>query len=241
MYNIAISLALCVLTTIVLRALVGLNLWLSTILSLVVFTVCYLILTRMVMKKVAALMESAQRDLQAGRAEKAIKTLESGYRYGNWQFYVKAQINAQIGTLLFLRRDFAKAFDYLQKGFVRHWVAMAMLGICYMKRNQTTKMVETFDKAVAANKKEPLLWNLYAYCLERVGDKEKAIQVMEKGLKKVGGDENLSANLQALKDGRRMKMRLYGDLWYQFHLEKPGAVVKEQTKAVMGRRKIVRR
>ncbi|MDO3377024.1 tetratricopeptide repeat protein [Geoalkalibacter halelectricus] len=241
MYNIAISLGLCVLTTILLRAVFGLGLWLSTLISLVVFTVCYLILTRMVMKKVAALMDTAQRDLQAGRVDKAIKTLESGHRFSAWQFYVKGQINAQIGTLLFMRRDFNKAFDYLQKGFVRHWVAMGMLGICYMKRNQTTKMVETFDRAVAANKKEPLLWNLYAYCLERVGDKEKAIQIMEKGIKKVGGDENLSANLQALKEGRRMKMRLYGDLWYQFHLEKPGAVVKEQTKAVMGRRKIVRR
>ncbi|WP_305044778.1 tetratricopeptide repeat protein [Geoalkalibacter sp.] len=241
MFNLAISLALCLLTTVVLVNPVGLDLWLASLIALVLFTLCYLLLTRTVMKKVANLMESAQRDLQGGRVDKAVKTLESGYRFANWQFYVKAQINSQIGTLLYLKRDFAKAFEYLQKGFVRHWVGMAMLAICYMKRNQTTKMVETFEKAVAANKKEALLWALYAYCLEKVGDKEKAEQVLEKGLKKVGGDERLSANLEALKEGRRMKMRAFGDLWYQFHLEKPGAVVKEQTRAVMGRRKIVRR
>jgi hypothetical protein len=38
-----------------------------------------------------------------------------------------------------------------------------------------------------------------------------------------------------------MKMRAYGDMWLQFHLEKPGNLVKEQSRSVMGRRKIVRR
>ncbi len=64
---------------------------------------------------------------------------------------------------------------------------------------------------------------------------------MEKGLKKTGGDERLEANLEALKAGRKMKMRAYGDMWLQFHLEKPGSLVKEQSRSVMGRRKIVRR
>jgi hypothetical protein len=44
-----------------------------------------------------------------------------------------------------------------------------------------------------------------------------------------------------LKTGKKMKMKGYGDLWLQFHLEKPGTLIKQQTKAVQGRRKIVRR
>lgn len=241
MLNLLISLALCMATMVILNMLAGVNIWIAAGVSVVVFTLSFILITRVVMKKLSALMEEAQRDIQAGRAEKAIKTLESGYRFKNWQFYIKAQIDAQIGMLLFLKRDFAKAFEYLQKGFVRHWVAMGMLGVCYMKRNQTTKMVETFEKAVGATKKEPLLWNLYAYCLDKVGEREKAIAVMEKAIKKTGGDERLEANLEALREGRKMKMRAFGDLWFQFHLEKPGSVVKEQTRAVMGRRKIVRR
>ncbi len=241
MFNLAISLLLCTLTMVLLHIAAGVNIWIAAGVSVVVFTVSFILITRIVMNKVSALMEAAQRDIQAGRAEKAIKTLESGYQFKNWQFYIKAQIDAQIGMLLFLKRDFAKAFDYLQKGFVRHWVAMGMLGVCYMKRNQTAKMVETFEKAVGATKKEALLWNLYAYCLEKVGDKDKAIAVLEKALKKTGGDERLEANLEALKEGRKMKMRAFGDLWFQFHLEKPGSVMKEQSRAVMGRRKIVRR
>jgi hypothetical protein len=38
-----------------------------------------------------------------------------------------------------------------------------------------------------------------------------------------------------------MKMLGWGDLWYQFHLEKQGTLIRQQTKAIQGRRKIVRR
>jgi len=241
MFNLLISLLICTLTIVPLNLFAGINLIYASLAGVIVFAGVYILLMRSVMKKVGDLMEIAQRDIQAGRIEKAVKTLESGYKYGSWQFYVRPQIDAQIGTLLYLRRDFAKAFEYLQKGFVRHWVAMAMLAICYMKRNKQSKMIETFEKATAATRKEPLLWNLYALCLEKVGENEKAIAAMEKGIKKVGGDERLQANLEALREGNRMKMKDYGDLWYQFHLEKPGALIKQQTKAIQGRRKIVRR
>jgi hypothetical protein len=36
-------------------------------------------------------------------------------------------------------------------------------------------------------------------------------------------------------------MQGYGDLWLQFQLEKQGAMIRKQTKAMQGRRKIVRR
>lgn len=240
MLNLVISLLASFIVAAALYTLAGLNIWFAILASLAVFTAVYVLLIRYIMKKISELMETAQRDLQAGRTEKAIKTLQSGFKYSGWQFYIKGQINSQIGMILYLKRDFAEAFEYLQKGFVRHWVAMGMLAICYMKRNKTGKMIETFDKAVTVTKKEPLLWNLYAFCLEKVGEKEKAISVLEKGLKKIA-DERLQANLDALKEGRKMKMKPYGDLWYQFHLEKPGAIIKQQTKAIQGRRKIVRR
>jgi hypothetical protein len=51
----------------------------------------------------------------------------------------------------------------------------------------------------------------------------------------------LLANLEALQEGKKMKMKGYGDLWYQFHLEKQGSIIKQQTKAAQGRRKTVRR
>lgn len=239
MLNLIISLAISAAVNAALFALTGLEVWVSTIISVAVFGAIYLLLTRYFMKKIGNLMETAQRDLQANRMEKAVRTLEDGFKYAPWQFFIKGQLNAQIGTIYYMKRDFSKAFDYLQKSFVRHWMAMAMLAICYMKRNKKNKMMETFDKASTANKKEPMLWNIYAFCLDKVGEHEKAVSVMEKGLKRVGSHELLEENLKALRDGRKMKMQKWGDVWYQFHLEKPGALVKKQTKAVTGRRKTV--
>jgi tetratricopeptide (TPR) repeat protein len=241
MYNLIISLLLSLVVTVVLTFAAKIPVVYAGMVSSLVFIGAYILLMRFTMKKLTALMETAQRDIQAGRTEKAVKVLESGFKYAPWQFYVKGQISAQIGMILYLKRDFSAAFDYLQKGFVRQWVAMGMLAICYMKRNKTAKMNETFEKATAASKKEPLIWNLHAFCLEKVGEKEKAISVLEKGIKKTGGDERLQGNLDALREGKKMKMKGYGDMWYQFHLEKQGAVIKQQTKAVQGRRKVVRR
>jgi tetratricopeptide (TPR) repeat protein len=241
MLNIVISLVVCLLVHTGLSLFAGVDQWIAATASVVTFLLLYFLLVRFVMKKIGHLMEVAQHDIQAGRSEKAVKALQGGFKYAKWQFYIKGQLNAQIGTILYLKRDFTQAFDYLQKGFVRHWVAMGMLGICYMKRNKASKMIETFDKACAANKKEPMLWNLYAFCLEKIGQKDQAISVMEKGLKKTGGNETLQANLDALKAGKKMKMQAYGDLWYQFHLESQGTLIKQQTKAMQGRRKIVRR
>ncbi|MFA5515365.1 MAG: hypothetical protein WDA20_03680 [Desulfuromonadales bacterium] len=241
MYNMLISLLIGTLVAGLLAAFSGIPLWGAFLVGLLLFTATFFLLSRMMFKKIGGLMETAQKDLQAGRVEKAVKTLESGYKYARWQFYTRPQIDAQIGTIYYLRRDFAPAFEYLKKAHVRHWVAMGMLAICYMKRNKPSKMIETFDKATAGTRNEPLLWNLYAYCLERVGEKEKAIAKLEKGLKKVKGDERLQGNLEALKEGKKMKMKGYGDMWLQFHLEKPGALVKQQTRAIQGRRKIVRR
>jgi len=241
MLSVLIAAACSAATSLALQFGAGLEIWVAILVSLAVFAVVYFVILRIVMKKVGAIMETAQRDIQANRAEKAIKTLEQAYKYGSWQFYVKQQVNSQIGTIYYLKRDFGKAYDYLEKGFFRHWIAMGMLAICQMHKKQTTKMIETFDKAIAGTKKEDMLWNLYAFCLDRVGKREKAIEVLEKGLRKVSDKDALQGNIDLLKDGKKMKMKQYGDAWYQFHLEKPGALIKRQTKAIQGRRKIVRR
>ncbi|MDF1580598.1 MAG: hypothetical protein P1P74_07420 [Desulfuromonadales bacterium] len=219
----------------------GLSPWIAGFAGLVLFTALYLLLMRHFMNKLVALMEQSQRELQGRHIERAINTLEKGYQFASWQLYVKEQINSQIGTVHYLNRNFSEAFEFLKKGFMRHWVALCMLAICYMKRNRTKDMIAAFERAVAAGKKEPLAWAVYAFCLEKVGQRDKAISILEKGLKKTGNDVNLQLNLEDLREGERMRMKGYGDMWYQFHLDKPGALIKKQTKAVQGRRKIVRR
>ena len=86
------------------------------------------------------------------------------------------------------------------------------------------------------NGKESLLWNLYAYCLsEECKDNSKAIQILEKGLKKLPGDSHITENIENLKSGKKMKMRSFGDQWYQFHLESLGQLQKHQMAAMGGK------
>ena len=237
MYNLLISLAIGLISG-GLVAFSPLGIWGGAIVCLLVIAAAFIISTRIVMKKVSAIMDVVQKDLQANRPEKAIKVLESALVYTPWQFYLKGQIRSQIGMIHFLRRDFSTAFEFLKEGFIRNWPAMGMLAVTYMKKSKSTLMIDTFEKAVAANKKEPMLWNLYAYCLEETGQHSKAVEVMEKGLKKSGANDILKTNLALLREGKKMKMMEWGELWYQFHLEKTGNLVKEQTRAVQGRRKM---
>jgi len=242
MLSTAIALAIGALFGVALHFTTSLHPVVPSIAGVIVFSVIYVILLKKIMAKINAAMESVQKDIAANRPDAAIHKLEGVQKnYAKWQFYITKQMNAQIGMVYYLRRDFSKAFEYLKQGFVRHWVAMAMLAIIYMKRNQTQKMIATFDKAVAVNRKEPLLWSLYAFCLDKVGDRNKAISIMEKGLKKIGSNELMADNLEALKAGKKMKMQDYGDVWFQFQLEKQGALIRKHTKAMQGRRKIVRR
>jgi tetratricopeptide (TPR) repeat protein len=242
MYGILISLLSAAAVAVAVHLVAKLALGYAIFTGVIVAAIVFILIFRSITKKVTAGMEIVQRDMQANRPEKAIKTLENLQKYAPWQLYLKGQISAQIGAIYYLRRDFKSAFEYLSSAFSKHWAGMGMLAVCYMKKNKTSEMIKTFDKAVMVNKKEPVIWELYAFCLDKVGEHQKAIDTLEKGIKKVGGHEQMEANLELLKEGKKQKMKPYGDLWYQFHLEKPGAIIKQQTKAMTGRKKtIVRR
>lgn len=241
MYNIAISLGAAIVLFLAVTFGAGLRWEYSLLPALLVLVGSFYLLARYTMKKVMAIMETANRDLQGQRIEKAIRELQSALPLGKWQFFVEGQVNSQIGVIYYVKRDFTNAFPYLEKSFVKNWVAMGMLGIVYMKRNKTAKMKETFEKAVRWSPKESLLWSLYAYCANEAGDASGARAILERGLKKLPGDEKLTSNLDALKEGKKMKMRSYGEMWLQFHLEKQSVIMKQQAAAFggMGKRRVV--
>lgn len=236
MYSILICAALGVIVLLV--AMLGFKLawWGALLIGLVVFSLAFFFLSRYISKQLMTILEQAGKDLQGQRFEKAIREMKEALRFGPWQLYVTDQINSQIGMAYYIRRDFSNAFPYLEKSFFKNWVAMGMLAICYMKRQKRDKMEQTFEKAVQWNGKESLLWNLYAYCMaEECGEKSKAIAVLEKGLKKMPGDSAITENLENLQAGHKVKMRSFGDPWYQFHLESLGQLQKHQMAAMGGR------
>jgi len=233
MYNFLIAAGIAVIVLLLL--ILKLAWWGALLAALVIFTGIYVVLVRITMKKVMAAIETASKDLHAQRFEKAIRVLKDALQYGKWQIYVEGQINSQIGSIYYIKRDFSNAFPYLEKSFFKNWASMAMLAICYMKRQKKDMMSKTFEKAVQWSSKEPLLWNIYAYCLNDCGETTKAKEVLERGLKKLPSDTQIRENLEALTEGKKMKMRSYGDMWFQFHLESVATVQKHQMAAMGGR------
>ena len=237
MYNIIISAAAAVAVLLISLFVLKLAWWGSLIIALTVFALIFVMFSRITMKKVMTSIETAGKDLQAQppRFEKAIRELKDALQYSNWQLYVSGQLHSQIGMIYYMKRDFSNAFPHLEKSFFKNWAATAMLAISYMKRQKKDKMISTFERAVQWNSKESLLWSLYAYCMNESGESIRAKEILAKGLKKLPGDTKLKENMECLEKGKKMNMRAYGDLWFQFHLESLGAIQRHQMAAMGGR------
>ena len=243
MINILISLAGAAIGF--LAFFFGLNagpVW-SLLVGLVILFALNFFLGKRIMNKVTAIMESATKILQKGKFDLAIKTIEEAFQYSKWMLMVNSQIKSQIGMIQYLKKDFNAALPNLEATMKKNWMAMAMLGVTYMRKKENEKMIKTFDKAVKSNASEAIVWNIYAYCLLKTGDRDKAIEVLTKGVKKLKGDDRTEGNLKALQNNAKMKMKSFGDIWYQFHLESVPMSMRMQAGArgAKGGRKIVRR
>ncbi len=227
MYNALISIAAAVAVTLIFGFLLGggdLRITYGIIPGLLTAPIAYVILARRTMKQLQALVGRAQQPLQGQNIDQGVEILKEGYALSKWQFFVEAQIDAQIGTILYMAQRFDEAEPFLKRSFKKNWIARAMLGTLYYKQKKHDKMKAVFEEAVTANKKESLLWNLYAYCLWKSGDRDEAIDVLNRAIDKAGDDKRTKKNLKQLKNGRRMKMRAWNMQWYQFHLDRPPAM-----------------
>ena len=82
----------------------------AILLGALVFAGVYAVVLRQVMLKINVAVETAQKDLAANRIEKAIRLIEEVQKkYAPWQFYIRQQMNSQIGSIYYLKRDFSKA------------------------------------------------------------------------------------------------------------------------------------
>ncbi|MDR0453678.1 MAG: tetratricopeptide repeat protein [Deferribacteraceae bacterium] len=191
-------------------------------------------------KKIMALMESVEKDLKADRIESALERLKSAYKYTQWQFLSKKNIDSQIGCILYVRKRFDEALPYLKNSFVRNWSAMGMLASYYYRGKEYNKAFEIMEKTVAVNKKEGFVYSLYAYFLSEQGKTDKAISVLTKGVAKIPLNERLAGELDNLKNRKKIKMQAYGTLWIQMHLGKAPEGAK-QYQALLANQRIKRR
>lgn len=196
--------------------------WYASILpGLIAFAAAYIVLAQRSMRKVAALSERAQREMQAQKPDRAAETFREGLALAKEQFLVGPLMHANLGMLLYVQKKFEEARPHLEKGYPRNYVSRAMLACYFFKKQAWEQMEREFETAVKYGKKDGLIWSLYAYALVQSGQKDKAIQVLSRGVQRNPSDERLKSNLLALQNNKRMKMRAYGPQFYQFHLESP--------------------
>lgn len=197
--------------------------WAGSLIAVVLTAIIMFFIGRKLMNIVSAGFTESQKALQKGNQGRAIRILEDmKQRYGRWQFQLDKQVDSQIGTIHYLRRDYDTARQMLEKGLDKHWVGISMLGVIHYRQKNYDLMRSTMDRAVKKNAKQPILWALYAWCEQQLGNRDQAIALLQKGIEKNSKHaEGLKENLTALQNGKKMKMKLFGEQWYQYMLEMP--------------------
>ncbi len=220
MYNLLIALGAALATVAAVRV-AGFSIAAGIVPGFVVLVGVYILLARRIAKKLQAIGEQAQKELMAQRIPQALKIFEQGFAYDRWHFFVRNEIHANIGMLHYIAQEFDKARPHLEKSLKQNWVARAMLACLYFRDKDAAKMEATFEDVVKSGKKEGLAWSTYAWCLDKLGQRDKALKVMARAVEANPTDERLKANLTALQNDKKLKMRAYTPQWYQFHLERP--------------------
>ena len=220
MINLLLGLG-AALAVILLTSLLSIKLWISLPLGLLAGGALFIWLGRKVQQELEAIFTRAGELLKKQQFDKAIETMKEGYRFGPRQFLVKGSIDGQIGVVQYLRKKNEEAEPLLAAASMQHYIAKAMLGILQWKRGEKKKAKETFNLALKTGKKESLLYAVYAFVLVEMGDRDKAIEILNRGLGVCKGDERLITNRNLLQNGKALKMKVYGEQWYQFLLERP--------------------
>jgi tetratricopeptide (TPR) repeat protein len=209
------------LAVILLSSLLSIKLWISVPIGILAGAGLFIWQGRKIQQELEQIFTRAGELLKKQQFDKAIEAMKEGYRFSSRQFLVKGSIDGQIGVVQYLRKKNEEAEPLLAAASMQHYIAKAMLGILQWKRGEKKKAKETFNLALKAGKKESLLYAVYAYVLLEMGEREKAIEILNKGLGICKGDERLITNRNLLQNGKTLKMKMYGEQWYQFLLERP--------------------
>ncbi len=220
MINLLLGLG-AALAVIVLSKLLGIWLAVGIPLGLVAGAALFIWQGRKVQQELEKIFTRAGDLMKKQQFDKAIETMREGYKFSTRQFLVKSSIDGQIGVVQYMRKKNEEAEPLLVSASMQHSIAKAMLGILPWKRGEKKKAKETFNLALKAGKKESLLYAVYAYVLMEMSERDKAIEVLNKGLSICQGDERLITNRNLLQNGKSLKMKVYGEQWYQFLLERP--------------------
>ncbi len=225
MYNLLIAIAAAVLAF-GLTFATGLVDWWGALFPFVLaFGVVYFLLARRTLAQLETLYRDAQAEIMAKRIPSGIAKIESGFELAKWQFFVKPQVHAQLGSLLYMLEKYDEARPHLEKSFARIGQARAMYAALLFREKNDAKMIEVFEDALKYTKNDGLLWSTYAWCLHERGQTAKAMDVLGRATKENPSDQKLKDNQLSLQNEKGLKMNPYGMEWWAYRLEAPPSSV----------------
>ncbi|MCA9728373.1 MAG: hypothetical protein KC729_11865 [Candidatus Eisenbacteria bacterium] len=205
------------------------GLWGGWIVGFILFTLLFVgsifLISRFIGKRVEPPFLQAQKQLQAGQTQLALKTLEGLLPLARWQILLRSQIESQIGTIYYGMGDEAKALEHLKHANPRIPEAFLLLGAMHYRAGRHDDSRKVMEAAIRLNRKNALLANAYAYFLAEKGDRSAAIEQLQKYLKADDSDKPTADNLSRLQNGKKMSMKSFGLPWYSLKVEKlPGSM-----------------
>lgn len=221
MWTILISIGVGALVGLVVRVSGILHSSAGAIVPAVIAMLATLILLfRRISQQISPVIEDAQKHLQGGRREMALAALRGGLRWTKWHPLLEPQLRTQIGALLYDSQDIDGAIEELKRGGKTPWESRAFLGAAYFKQKRSPElMVKAFESAAKPGEKDDLYWTIYAWCLNAQGKKDEAKAVLKRALEKMPGNQRLSGHVEAINEGKKLKVAPYGDRWARFGLD----------------------
>lgn len=218
MYNLLIAAALGVVT------FVGVALILQPIAGIIpgvlVSLIAILVLTRRTGRQLDAEMQKLVPLLQAQRVEEARAHLQGlKDRYARWQVLLEGQIDAQLGMLDYLQMKWDEALPKLQRGRFRNWQAQTCIGAIHARKGAYDQAWEELESASKLAPKELVLYLVYVNLLLKAGERNKALEVLGRGLENLPDNELLQQLQKDVANKRKVRTDRYPETWYQFFPE----------------------
>jgi tetratricopeptide (TPR) repeat protein len=185
------------------------------------------IVSRILARRLEPRFLDAQKQIQAGANPLALKTLQDLLPMARWQIMLKGQIYAQMGLLAYAMEKEADALGYLRQAGHRVPDARLALAALLYRRKDYDEAYEVMQMTIKANKKQIVLYNVYAWLLNKQGQREKAVEQLQACLKVEKSNETTKDNLLRLQNNRKMNMKKFGMQWYGLKLEKPPASMRQ--------------
>jgi len=236
-YTILVALAVGVVAGVVWTLLGLWKTWaFGIVLGLVVFVASFALLSRRLAKRIEPRFEQIQRQVQGGNAQLALKSLEDLLPLSRWQVLLKGQLYAQMGSLCFTMGDEGRALEYLEKASPRLADGQLFLASLHYRRKDTEKAKQVLETAIKYNKKQVILYNVYAWLLNKEGDRDGSIEQLLRCLKVEKSNEATKDNLQRVQNGKKMNMKRFGMTWYGLQFEKLPASLRQGQQVMTGRK-----